>query len=220
MKCNTLIVDSSASKTDLCEAGKKYGTDKSPYHTGSYYCPVAHPYTAVYDLLFASSRYKEVRLGEIGIAQLASMRCWREYFPCAKLYGFEFDLNLIEAAVSDNFMDVRDADSIDSALSDAGGNFDVLIDDSIHDIDSNSTVINVAYKYLNTGGILISEDVLRSYPCEEYMSKIEPVVKYFSLITFITTEHESRNFDLEGQSHYLDDRLLVLIRNDTPCSLL
>ena len=214
---NTLIIDSSASRTDLCEAGKKYGTDKSPYHVGTPDCPHSHPYTAIYDLLFAPLRHKEVKLGEIGIARLASMKCWREYFPYAKLHGFEFDSNLLERGINENmdnasysFINVEDTNSIDTALSDAGGDFDILIDDALHNVACNSNVINTAYKYLKTGGLLITEDIFRAYSCEEYMSAIEPVTKYFSLTTFITTERDLRNS--EGWDN---DRLLVLVRNDT-----
>ena len=33
MMINTLKIDSSRSKTDLCELGKLHATDKSPYNT-------------------------------------------------------------------------------------------------------------------------------------------------------------------------------------------
>ena len=77
-KINSLIIDSTNSKTDLCVLGTKYPTDKSPYNTENTITPNGsghrHPYTAVYDFIFSSIRYKEISLAEIGVLDNMSMK--------------------------------------------------------------------------------------------------------------------------------------------------
>ena len=95
-KINSITIDSTNSVTDLCLLGVKYPTDKSPYNTeGNLH---KHAYTAIYNLLFSNIRYKDIKLGELGILDNNSMLSWREFFPNAKLYGFEwFDERLDKA---------------------------------------------------------------------------------------------------------------------------
>jgi hypothetical protein len=99
-KINSLIIDSTNSKTDLCVLGTKYPTDKSPYNTENSVTPNGsshrHPYTAVYDFIFSPIRYNNLSLAEIGVLDNMSMRCWREYFPNTKLYGFEYNQKYID----------------------------------------------------------------------------------------------------------------------------
>ena len=76
MRIEKLVVDSTESVTDLCRLGVKHPTDKSPYNESD--SLHKHPYTAVYNLLFSYMRYNPIVLGEIGILDNMSMKCWRE----------------------------------------------------------------------------------------------------------------------------------------------
>ena len=49
-RINKLTIDSTFSKTELCNLGKDFPTDKSPYSEKKH----RHPFTAVYDLLFSN----------------------------------------------------------------------------------------------------------------------------------------------------------------------
>ena len=216
MKVNRLIIDSSESKTDLCELGIKYPTDKSPYviHDGH-----RHPYTPVYDMLFAPLRYKPLRFAEGGIAENMSMKCWRDYFPYAKLYGFEYLQNYIDKAINDNlynttycFMDVSNPKSIKECFDSTGGGFDIIIDDMIHDITHNTIFAKTAYKYLNPGGYLIIEDVFRNKEENKYLDTFKDLIPYFSSMTFIVTEHDNRH-----SPGWDNDQLLILHRNEKLC---
>jgi SAM-dependent methyltransferase len=216
MKINSLIVDSSASVTDLCKLGVKYPTDKSPYvvHSGH-----RHPYTAVYDLLFMPLRYKPIKFAEGGIAENMSMKCWRDYFPYAELHGFEYDSTYLNNALNDNltnttyrYMDVNDTDSIANCLELTGGKFDVIIDDMIHDLRRNMLFAHTAYRYLKPGGYLIIEDIFRDVDENLYAESLEPVSSYFSSMTFVITDHINRY-----SPGWDNDKLLVLCRNEVPC---
>jgi hypothetical protein len=212
-KIDTLYIESTQAKSELCLLGGKYGTDKSPFNS-SYPSNHRHPYTAIYNTLFANLKYAKITLGEIGILNNASMKCWREFFPNAKLIGYEYNLDYLEQAIQDklketsySFMDVSNINSIQTGLQAAGELFDILIDDSTHNLPHQINVINTAYKFLKPGGILIIEDVLLEENHINYENQIEQIAKYFSHSTFIVADHANK-------LSWNNDKLLILFRNN------
>ena len=203
MKINSITIDSTNSITDLCLLGVKYPTDKSPYNKDVNLHK--HPYTSIYNLLFSSIRNKDITLGELGILDNNSMLCWREFFPNAKLYGFEWFDERLDKAKNDNIdctyikMNVKDVDSIAEGLSVA--TFDVLIEDSTHLFEDQIRFINEAYKHLNTDGILIVEDIFINASEDDYANAINN----FSSGTFINANH-----NLKNSLGWNNDKLLVL----------
>ena len=99
MKINSISIDSTNSITELCLLGVKYPTDKSPYNTDP--SLHKHAYTSIYNLLFSNIRYNDLRIGELGILENHSMLSWREFFPNAKLYGFEWFDGRLDKAIGD-----------------------------------------------------------------------------------------------------------------------
>lgn len=212
---NSLLIDSSFSRTELCILGAKHGTDKSPYNTTSESFH-RHPYTAVYDTIFSSLKYKKINFGEMGILNNRSMKCWREYFPNANLYGWDFDSRLLANAIEDrlhntkyDYMDIYSIESIETALTKANCKFDILIDDTTHQFDDQVRISSVAHKYLLPGSFFIIEDVFREISEERYKSAFEPIKKYYHNITFVMTEHVSRNSD-----GWNNDKLIIFNRNN------
>ena len=210
-KINSITIDSTNSVTDLCLLGVKYPTDKSPYNTeGNLH---KHAYTAIYNLLFSNLRYKDIKLGELGILDNNSMLSWREFFPNAKLYGFEWFDERLDKAVNDNIdctyikMNVKDVNSISEGLSISGSNFDILIEDSTHQFEDQIKFINEAYKHLNPGGILIIEDIFINANEEDYFKAIN--IEHFCSATFIYANH-----NLKNSAGWNNDKLLVLHKND------
>jgi hypothetical protein len=219
MKINSITIDSTNSITDLCRLGAEYPTDKSPYATENYNTPNGsghrHPYTSVYNFLFSSVRYKKIKLCEIGILDNMSMVCWRNYFPNAELFGFEFNeqyLKLGKASGLDNttydYINVLSETSINDCL-DKHGKFDIIIDDSTHVFEDQIRFCNIAYKYLTEGGMLIIEDIFRNESEQRYTEGLSDISKYFSTMTFVLTEH-----DLLYSPGWNNDKLLILFRNN------
>jgi SAM-dependent methyltransferase len=227
MNINKIYIDTSKSRTDLCNLGAQYGTDKSPYNTGWF----RHPYTAVYDFLFARYRHDKINFGEIGIAANASMKCWRSYFLNANLYGYDFmpdNLNNANAHNLENtqyiLMDCRDTQSINDGLSKCADKFDILIDDASHRPEDQFPVIKAAIEHLKPGGMLIIEDIFRSSVEggthnaiaqshgvtgeNQYESIIEQYSKYFHHISWVVTNHEARH-----TPEWENDAWLVMVRN-------
>lgn len=215
MKINSITIDTTDCISDLCLLGVKYPTDKSPYNEDNNLHK--HAYTGIYDMLFSSKRYERMNFGEIGIYNNHSMQCWREYFPNSILYGFENNENYLKKAMMiDNLShtyylktDVKDVDSINKSLCNIG--FDILIDDSTHEFEDQIRIINIAYKYLKPGGMLIVEDVFLSEDEQKYKNALSPLKEYFSSATFITANHK-----LKHSPGWNNDKLLVLWRNDKP----
>jgi len=212
MKINRLVIDSTHAKTDLCELGIKYPTDKSPYNTAVWH---KHPYTAIYNLLFAPLRYKNINFAEIGILENHSMLCWREYFPNATLLGYEFDGARIEKALSDNlpntvypFIDMMSDQSVKDNFS-MHSFFDVIVEDSTHLFDDQIRFINIAYRSVKPGGIIIIEDLFHKDDEQRYIDAISDEAKeYFSDLTFVSAEHE-----LKYSPEWDNDKLMILHRN-------
>jgi len=212
---NSLTIDSTNSRTELCNLGVKYPTDKSPYNTDVNLHK--HAYTSIYNLLFSNLTYKDIKLGELGILDNNSMLSWREFFPKAKLYGFEWFDSRLDKANNDNIdctyikMNVKDIESISIGLSNAGSNFDILIEDSTHEFADQIKFINEAYKHLKPGGILIIEDIYINANEQDYFNAINN--DYFSSATFIFANH-----NLKNSSGWNNDKLLILHRNNKVCS--
>ena len=218
MQINNISIDSTNSITELCLLGIKYPTDKSPYNSDKNLHK--HAYTSIYNLLFSNIKYNDIKLGELGILENHSMLSWREFFPNAKLYGFEWFDSRLDKAIADGIincdyikMDVTDSKSIEEVLTNTGSNFDILMDDSTHMFEDQITFINVAYKHLKPGGFLIIEDIFISANEEDYSKQLDHLSDYFSSATFIFANH-----DLKHSPGWNNDKLLVLHRNNKPCS--
>jgi hypothetical protein len=214
IKFNRIVVESTYSRTDLCDLGAQHVTDKSPYCDGAV-SELKHPYTPVYDFLFASLREKPINLGEIGIEKNASMRCWRDYFQAASLWGWEYDLEKIEQADGDNlkdttylFMDVRSEESIRESFEQALVKFDIVIEDSTHAFEDQIRVGKEVHRFLKPGGYFVIEDVFRQRDIEDYREALADVLDYYTSVTVVDTDHVNKI------PAYIDDnRLIVMVRN-------
>ena len=95
MNIDTLRIHYHHNKSELCELGRKYDSDKSSQrdHVSDYrHC---HPYTLFYDALFRKKRHDSMHIAELGILEGGSLRMWQDYFTNATIHGFDFDLSLI-----------------------------------------------------------------------------------------------------------------------------
>ena len=210
---NKLVIDSTDSRTILCDLGVKYPTDKSPYNVGSS-SGHRHAYTAVYDLLFSSLRNRPLSVGEIGIESNHSMMCWREYFPLAQLVGWEYYPDKITKALDDELvntryihMDVGSEASIADGFRYAVSEFDIIIDDSTHGFDDQMRVLKFVHEYLKPGGYFIIEDIFKERPESDYESALAPYMRYYTSATFIEADHVNKD-----SGTWNNDKLLVLVR--------
>jgi predicted O-methyltransferase YrrM len=191
----TFVLDSSKAVTDLCLFGAQVGADKSPYNMAGH----RHPYTGLYSILLASQRYKPIHFGEIGVAMGASVHLWRTYFPDARLEFFDRDENFLANAKGFGYsnthfhkMDVNSCESIQNALTESGELFDVLLDDSSHNVNDQKNIVKTALPFIKSGGLLLIEDVFRAETDKAYLDILEPVKDQISFFAFFLTEHTNR----------------------------
>jgi cephalosporin hydroxylase len=212
MKIQHITIDSSSSKTELCELGQRFFADKSPYNEKGH----RHPYTSVYNLLLAKYKYQPVRFVEIGIAGGSSLCMWAHYFlnTGRRLFFFDRDKNFVDNGnafrIPDVFcleMDVTQEESICAGLQKIGGDLDVILDDSTHGIPEQVKIIKKGLPFLKSGGMFIIEDIFRRYKEEDYQKELDDVLDQFSMATFITCEHTNKY-----SPDWDNDKLLILVK--------
>jgi len=214
--CNSLNINYKSNKSELCEIGKKYDTDKSSQRlnvTDNRHC---HPYTLFYDSLFREKKNEKLNIAELGILYGSSLLMWQEYFNNANIYGFEynhkyinnFKQNYNNERITLSHIDVTNQTSIINTFSKLDVKYDVIIEDTIHEFENQIRVINNVYQYLKPGGILIIEDIFKSYNENDYITILEPILHHFQDYYFVTLDHINKN-----STGWDNDKLFILVKN-------
>lgn len=201
--------------TELCEIGKKYDTDKSSQRSGRTDHRHCHPYTIFYDTLFRSQKNTLLDIAETGVLEGSSLRMWKDYFPQANIVGFDNNNDFLNRyrdlydmeRITLFSMDVHSQESISNAFRKVGKQYDIIIEDTTHQFQDQIRVINEAYKYLKSGGVLIIEDIYRSYKEEDYIEALRPILGHFQDYYFVDLDHENRI-----STGWDNDKLFVLVK--------
>jgi SAM-dependent methyltransferase len=214
---NRIIFDSNQCSTELCVIGARHKTDKSPLkELAASEIRHRHAYTPVYDFLFAPLRGKPLAIAEIGIFKAAGLAMLREYFPNATLYGFEHDRDLIEQAqarhlegTTIDFIDVTSGPQIDAAFERTGKTFDIIIDDSSHNVDDQARIIRHCTRFLHSGGILVIEDIYDDdrAPESKLAEVLDEVGSAYCAVTFVYPRHRNTNV-----GDWNNEKLLVMVK--------
>lgn len=210
-KIQHIVIDTTQSITELCRIGQYFGTDKSPYNRvpGGH----RHPYTSVYSMLLSPLRNKPIQFAEIGIAYGASVGMWSNFFTNARLCFFDRDENFIKRIRQENgnpylgLMDVAVDGDVTRALTDASGQFDVILDDSSHDFNHQIRIAKEAFPFVKPGGYLLIEDVFRTRNGIDYEVALEEILEQCSMAYFAVCNHEERY-----SPGWNNDKILVLIK--------
>lgn len=149
---------------------KSYGSDKGLSQ---------HNYTKLYSSLLEHLIGKpDVNIFELGIGTNnpdipssmgingvpgASLRGWRDWFKSANIYGADIDKNILftEDRIKTYYVDQRDAGNIRDMWKNIGHDvqFDVIIDDGLHEFSANDIFLKNSIHKLKPGGIYIIEDI-------------------------------------------------------------
>ncbi len=140
---------------------------------------------------------------------------WKDYFINSQIYGFEYDNNLINY-FKQNFnndritlsnIDVTNKNSIINAFSELNELYDIIIEDTTHVFEDQIRVIENVYEYLKPGGILIIEDIFKSYNENDYINRLAPILVNFQDYFFLELDHNNRN-----STGWDNDKLFILIK--------
>ncbi len=120
-----------------------------------------HHYMPHYWAHFRDVRLKVKRVLEIGVQTEKSIRTWEKFFPEAEIYGIDilpecrrFESGRVKIRVGDQ----SDAAFLRSVVVEAGGSFDIVIDDGSHWVEHQIKSFEVLFPLLSEHGIYVMED--------------------------------------------------------------
>ena len=171
---------------NLTDLAMKYGSDKAG----------AHQYTQHYERYFTPVRKAPLNILEIGVGGYdakdkggASLYMWRDYFPCASIYGIDiYDKSGLEGERIKIFRgDQADEDFLNH-VGNTIGPIDIIIDDGSHVNRHVIKTFKTLFQHLRARGIYAVEDVQTSYWPEQggnsfSLSNPATIMGYFKSLT-------------------------------------
>lgn len=135
----------------LTELAIKYGTDKWG----------KHHYTPVYHEMFKDRKDEIKNVLEIGPAEGAGVKMFRDYFPNAQIYGLEIDKDRVKKLQLERITVYHADQSLMEQIcfSDFYEYLDIVIDDGSHNPIDQIFTFQAIYPYLKKGATYIIEDV-------------------------------------------------------------
>jgi len=134
------------------------GTDKN----------TSHDYiNGFYDKEFAKYQDKKVSLLEIGYAGGGSLALWSKYFTNADILGIDIADTMNECFRSVGGFQSIVMDAYTKETADSLKDFDIIIDDGPHTLESMKQCIHLYLSKVKKNGILVIEDVQDSSWFEE-----------------------------------------------------
>ena len=170
--------------TDLCRIMGDCGSDKG--HTNIATC--WHNYTQLYYSIFEKLRYSPIRIFELGLGTNntslpsnmgkngkpgASLYGWSTFFPNATVFGADIDKDILFETdkIKTFFCDQTNPVVINEMWNQPAllDQFDIIIDDGLHEYHSNSCFFYNSIHKLKKGGYYIIEDIISPLiPAWEY----------------------------------------------------
>ena len=175
----------------LSELSEKYGSDKGfsgnnvMTNLGHQY----HNYTDIYDLILRNKKTQVLNVFEMGIGTTdtrfpynmgpngtmgASLRMWKEYFPNASIYAADIDPNcfISEDRIFTYVADQLSPESLLNLVNTINKKFDLIVDDGMHEYESNICMYEGMISSLNKDGFYIIEDIKSNtlHKYEEYFT--------------------------------------------------
>jgi hypothetical protein len=155
---------------ELTQLANRFGSDKGD----TVLC--AHTYTRVYEALLKPVREQPIRLLEIGLMHghtqdtmqgrfdevgCPSLKMWAEYLPRAEIFGFDIvDFRPFSTPRMTIFQgDQSNAGDLARLAEQAGGPFDIIIDDGSHASHHQQAALAALFAHLAPGGLYCIEDL-------------------------------------------------------------
>ena len=121
---------------------------------------IEHNYiTGFYDKNLEPYRELPVRLLEIGIYKGASLALWQKYFKKGQIFGIDIEDQRVEKYTNLERVQVAIIDAYNPEVAKELGNFDIVIDDGPHTVDTLQKCIQYYLPQINKGGLLVLEDI-------------------------------------------------------------
>lgn len=137
-----------------------------------YEYPLGANYTPYYQKNFEHIRFKNLKILEIGVANGHSTASFYFYFPNSYLFGVDiknkYKLFYKSKRINYTQLDITNNKKVSSYLK-KNNNFDIIIDDSLHNYFGHVNNLQNFFPALKTGGTYILEDF---NPLDDYVKKL------------------------------------------------
>jgi len=165
---NKFIEEESYTKpTKLCKIMNECGSDKGNGH---------HNYTTLYNFLWVDIKDDVKNIFEVGIGSTnpgfthgmgpdgtiaASLYGWEKYFKNCDIYSCDIDTDcLVKTDKIKTFLcDQTDGVAVKELISNINKDFDIIIDDGLHEFHANKIFLDNSIHSLKSGGYYIIEDI-------------------------------------------------------------
>lgn len=168
---STDFSDVLSDNTALCRLMNAEGSDKG----GGW-----HNYTLVYHAIFNELKDADFAFFELGMGTTnptiksnmgpngkpgASLRAWSRYFTKARIFAADVDPAIVGGPhdsdrITTHWVDQTDPEAIRSLWQAFPHEFEIIIDDGLHEAHANITFLENSYDRLAPGGVYIIEDIL------------------------------------------------------------
>ena len=160
-----------------------------------------HEYDLVYEKDFHTRRNDSITLLEIGIYEGGSLLAWLDYFPKARIFGIDIRPDFIP---DENRRRLAQSGRVELEFQDAkAGNlfdeqFDFIIDDGDHNLESQLAVFKTFHSALKEGGVYYIEDIRKEATYKQYdgsfvnntPDKYETLVSTIKQLGFVVEKHD------------------------------
>ena len=182
-------------------------------------------YTQHYEQLLSEVRNDFTKVLEIGVETGRSHRLWLEYFPNARIYGydiFEYGYDELQRLQKDNpFLDrsimfkgdQSNVEDLNRFKSEHGDNFNMIIDDGGHTMEQMQTSLNHLWDSVKPGGIYVIEDL---HSCSGQWPELYgyQVIQSGDTITTDLLNSLENNDDSVTETNYIPASMISMIRNE------
>jgi len=192
---NNILIDHET-QTPLCEIMGRNKSDKGSIDITKSW----HNYTTYYYSLFKHIKDKPLTIFELGIGSQksefpnnmgengrpgASLYGWREFFPNANIFGADIDTSILfkDERIKTFYCDSRNPNVISAMWknTELPESFDIIIDDSLHILDTNITFFENSLHKLSSTGLFIIEDVGSFEACYHHIHYLNKKYKNISI---------------------------------------
>lgn len=191
----------------LDEIGIKCKTDKNSKHMN---------YLNIYERYIKHLRCSHITFLEIGIYKGESIRMWDEYFSYnkTKLYAVDIDKKCkdIHKSKRVKILIGNQKDRIFlKKLTNIVKPFDIIIDDGGHTMEEQQISFGYLFRYLNSGGIYVIEDLITSHKGykQKYYNKTNTKNTTLNMLkNLVISGKIISDFMLKSESKYIENQIL------------
>jgi hypothetical protein len=208
--------------TALCEIMGRNRSDKGSVDITQSW----HNYTTLYFSIFKELRHKKMRIFELGLGTNninlpsnmgsngrpgASLFGWAEFFYNSLIFGADIDNNILfnTDKIKTFYCDQTNPEIIKNMWNEdeLQENFDIIMDDGLHEFDANVCFFENSIHKLNQNGYFIIEDI-KNEVFDLFVNKIKEWESHHKNLVF-------KLIKIPSLTNFIDNTLLVVYKRDS-----